>query len=370
MEQASPQVRAEWSTRQGLGACSSPVDAARRGWTYQTGGSGAYLALRARVPGLRRADVDDAVARGDLVILTGIRGCTFLVAAEQDAVTRAAWRARVDESVRQLEPLGLDLRQFRALCDEIEVLATEPVEPHAIRARATEIQPIDAPRFGLRNTLPLAIRALEGEGRLTRLPARGRLDDERYAWRRTAASPAEDAEADLVRRYVASTAPVATNQVAAWLDATAKEARTRLRAADVRETGDGWRTDNVTPVDDNRIHFLPLRDPFVDLRTRALVADDVAGTVVDGWGKAPKAIGDQPTVHHHTIVWRGAIVGLWEWADGRVITGFLGERPAGWEQEAAALEQWIGDELGDVFVYAQDGPTQRQKRIAAVRSLP
>jgi len=366
MEQASPQVRAEWSARHGLGACTSVVDAARRGWTYQTGGSGAYLALRARVPGLRRSDVDEAVARGELVILTGTRGCTFLVTPEQDAVTRAAWRKRVEESVRQLGPLGLDARRFRTLCDEIETLATDPVEPHTIRAQVSRIQEIDAPRFGLKDTLPLALRVLEGEGRLTRGPARGRLDDERYVWRRT--SQAAETS-DLVRPYVASTAPVSTNQVAAWLDLTAREARTRLRAADVSETGDGWRTDEVPPVNDERVHFLPLRDPFVDLRTRSLVEDDAAATLVDGWGKAPKAIGDQPTVHHHTIVWRGAIVGLWEWADGRVITGFFGEPPPGWEEEAAALQRWIGDELGDVFVYAQDGPKQRAKRVAAVRSL-
>jgi hypothetical protein len=369
VEQSSSDIRAEWVARQGLGTCGSVVDAARRAWTYQTGGSGAYLALRARVPGLRRADVDAAVASGELVILTGVRGCTFLVAAEHDPVTRAAWRERVEDSVRQLQPLGLDVRRFRRLCDELEELATEPTEPHTMRARVTSLQEIDAPRFGLKHTLPLAVRVLEGEGRLTRLPTKGRLDDERYAWRRTTPRPGDDSEPARVRGYVATTAPVSTTQVAAWLDTTAKGGRERLRAAGVRETGDGWRVDEVTPADDDRVSFLPLRDPFVDLRTRALVADDVADTVVDGWGKAPKAIGDQPTVHHHTIVWRGAIVGLWEWADGGVITGFFGEPPPAWKAEADALEAWIREELGDVFVYAQDGPKQREKRVAAVRSL-
>ena len=347
------------------------IDAARRGWIYQTGGSGAYLALRARAPELRRIDVDDAVAQDELLILTGVRGCTFLVPRAEGPIARVAWKARVEDAVEKLGPFGLDVPQLRTLCDEIEDIASEPVDPAAIRKRARSIQEVDAPRFGLKNTLPLAIRVLEAEGRLTRLPARGRLDDERYRWRVSTPTTidADDAARELVRSFVAATAPTATAHMAAWLDVGAKAAAQRLADCGARETADGWRVDDVNGGTDDRVHFLPLRDPLIDLRTPSLVPEGSEDTVVDGWGTKPTTIGRQPTVHHHTIVWRNAIVGLWEWADDRLVAGFFGPPPPHWKDEAAAVERWIRDELGDVFVYAQDGAAQRRRRTVVVREL-
>ena len=91
---------------------------------------------------------------------------------------------------------------------------------------------------------------------------------------------------------------------------------------------------------------------------------------VHGWSRGATPIGRQPTVHHHTIVWRNAVVGLWEWADGRIVCGFFGQRPPDWKQAATEVETWIREDLGDVFVYAQDGQKQRAARVAVVRALP
>src|SRR5256885_7675998 len=76
------QARAGWWSKQSLG------DGARgsvtqvitdSGWLRTLGGADVYLAARARRPGMKRADLDAAVARGELRVAPAARGCIYLV---------------------------------------------------------------------------------------------------------------------------------------------------------------------------------------------------------------------------------------------------------------------------------------------------
>jgi hypothetical protein len=324
--------------------------------------------------------VDAAVASGELQVLTGVRGCTFLVAAEQGDLARHAWAERVGTMRTQLLRMGLDVAKLERLCDEVVAATDVGLEPAGIRARVGSIQPLDARRLGLTSTLPFALRVLEAEGRLTRLPATGRLDDERYIWRRASAPgrglgdepAAADAAVERVRLYLDGTAPTARSQVGAWLDVSAAASGRLLVAAGAGETPEGWRRDGPPRAlddDDEDVYFLPFRDTLVDLRSPAWVPTELHGTLVDGWGRAAAQLGAQPTLHHHVVIWRGQVAGIWDWDGGRIVAGFFGGEPPGFARAAEELEAWIAEELGDVFVYAQDGPTQRRKRVDAVRGL-
>src|SRR5438105_3614284 len=75
-------ARAVWLDRQGLltpvrGPLHEVVGAT--GWVRTLGGVEAYLALRARVPGLSRKAVDEAVAKGALRVVPAARGCMYLL---------------------------------------------------------------------------------------------------------------------------------------------------------------------------------------------------------------------------------------------------------------------------------------------------
>ena len=78
-------ARAAWSAHAGLESPSAtPADAARAaGWARTLGGIDAYVALKARAPGLGRADFDAALAAGDVRISPAVRGCIYLVPGDQ-----------------------------------------------------------------------------------------------------------------------------------------------------------------------------------------------------------------------------------------------------------------------------------------------
>src|SRR5262249_43261233 len=52
----------------------------RTGFVRTLGGIDAYLALRARVPSVRRADIDALVASGEARVVPAARGCMYVVA--------------------------------------------------------------------------------------------------------------------------------------------------------------------------------------------------------------------------------------------------------------------------------------------------
>src|SRR5919106_4431031 len=49
------------------------------GFVRTLGGVDVYLAVRARVPGMRRADLDGTVAAGEAQVVPAVRGCMYLV---------------------------------------------------------------------------------------------------------------------------------------------------------------------------------------------------------------------------------------------------------------------------------------------------
>src|SRR5262245_23148738 len=100
-------ARAHWHARQGL---ATPVKGkveevgAATGWPRTLGGSDVYLAVRARVPGLKRRVLDDAVQASRLQVIPAVRGCIYLVPrAEVPLLLRVAEEQYRPRSERELQ---------------------------------------------------------------------------------------------------------------------------------------------------------------------------------------------------------------------------------------------------------------------------
>lgn len=357
-------------TRQGLSRSrpADPVSATRQGgWLYQTGGGCAYLSLRARVPGLRRADVDAAVADGRLAITGSVRGCTMLVPAEDLPLARSAGNAMLQAMISALQQRGgLDAEALRKLADRITEALDEPgLSPEALRARVPAAQPLgeSGRKLGYATTLPLALRCLELEGRARRVPASGRLDDERYLWRPDRPSTTPEPDLALARAFQRWFGPATRPDLAAWAGWPQQKAARVLARAGEADPVDAEPTEE--PI------FLPFRDNALSLgiSLESWVRPEHVDVPVLGWSGEPAPLGAQSSLHHHAVLWRGALAGIWEFDGQDVVCGWFGEVPPGADEEALRLGAWIREELGLLRIYAQDGARQRAARLAAVRAL-
>ncbi|HEX7840999.1 MAG TPA: crosslink repair DNA glycosylase YcaQ family protein, partial [Kofleriaceae bacterium] len=187
------QARALWWQKQALAGTSKRPLAAligESGWLRTLGGVDAYIAARARRPGMKRAELDAAIAAGELRVHPAVRGCIYLVpaAAVPDLLALGAetWRSQTE---KDLARIGKTLKVVEALAPGVLAALTEPMTTDAIRkACKGEIGSFgDAgKKVGLSSPLPLALRLLEFAGKIERTLDGGRLDTERYLWRKTA----------------------------------------------------------------------------------------------------------------------------------------------------------------------------------------
>ena len=104
-------VRAHWHRKQGLdepiqGSVEEVV--AATGWLRTLGGVDAYLAMRARVPGMKRRQLDEAVEQSRLQVIPAVRGCIYLVPRpEVPLVLRIAEEQHRKRADREHEKAGI-----------------------------------------------------------------------------------------------------------------------------------------------------------------------------------------------------------------------------------------------------------------------
>src|SRR5689334_16266825 len=96
--------RDEWLARQFPGERLSIGEiVSRTGWMHSAGGTGPYLSLKARKPGLTRQQVDDAVYRRfEVVEVPAVRDSMMLVPREDIGLALAAARRSFAERIRKL----------------------------------------------------------------------------------------------------------------------------------------------------------------------------------------------------------------------------------------------------------------------------
>src|SRR5258705_5740537 len=186
------QVRAAWWQKQALhgsakGAVATVLGTS--GWLRTLGGIDVYLAARGRRPGMKRSELDAAITDGSLRVMPAARGCMYVVPAGVVADLRALnaeeWRKTTE---KDLGKIGRTIADVEALAKPVLAALTAPLTTDALRkalpAGAIPSFGDAGKKVGLSSPLPLVLRLLELDGRIERTLEDGKLDTDRYLWRK------------------------------------------------------------------------------------------------------------------------------------------------------------------------------------------
>ncbi|HEX2687914.1 MAG TPA: crosslink repair DNA glycosylase YcaQ family protein [Kofleriaceae bacterium] len=393
------QARALWWQNQALaGTTKGPLAAllGESGWLRTLGGTDVYIAARARRPGMKRAELDAAVTAGELRVHPAVRGCIYLVpsSAVPDllALNALAWRTQTE---KDLAKIGKTIAVVERLAPAVLATLSEPMTPDAIRKAFRG----DIPSFGdagkkvgLSSPLPLALRLLEFAGQIERSLEGGKLDSDRYLWRKTAGklgTAAEDHDqrvANVVDAFLGSAGPATLAQLSAWSGRAQRELKTaigKLDAACVNVEGLGeayLRPADLTakPPAPRGVALVAFEDNYlVNHGLGAVTSPKHHAIEADIWGsgKGPEALGTANHVLSRTILIDGLIAGFWE-VDPRTAGAVWHTFDPAPKALARALDElthdtatFLIDELGHAKVFTLDTMDDVQARADRIVQL-
>ena len=383
-------LRAWWWHRQGLDGGLHSADPAqtlrRSGWARSVGGANPYLSLFARA-GTSREAADAAAVALDICELPSARGCTYVLPREHFALGLHVGKGAPEGDLRTLEKLGVARKEIDALC--VAVLgvldAGKPLDPAQIKdAVGDAVRNLgeEGRKRGQSTTLPAALGLLQAAGEIRRVPANGRLDQQRYSYvrwtpPRTDLSDAE-ARTELARLYLDWTSPASLAHFR-WFSgfsaATAKAAVADLELVDLGEgllapaeiakSYDGYATPRKPSY-----ALVASIDALILLRrdVAAMIDEADAARTLPGERQRIGGIADLPD---HAIVDRGRLVGLWQYdvEAGEIAWWLFRGKPDSALREAIERTQaFVQKDLGDARSFSLDSPKSRAPRLAALRS--
>jgi hypothetical protein len=375
------------------------------GWMHTAGSAGPYLSLRARISGMSREEMDRAIFADECAVETvTLRGCTMLLPRE-DVGLALYFGAQLFEqhlaklsrvcaiSERTLEQnCDAVLRAIEQGCDSAEALRKN-LPPGMTRSFGEA-----AWALGESSWLSLALRRLQWLGLVERRSAEKRLDSRRYALRlapwQTAkgfTAPHEETAVlrELARRFFSCAAPATATEFAQWIGTTRREADEIVSAAGLTDVtvhdwapqalafGEGLKARQPRDAGSDNFLFLPFRDNYLYLRRGigAFVRPEERNSMVLDWNKRMAPVGAVESLHHHAVIWRGLLIGIWDYdpKSERVVWGTFRKLPAAQRRRVAAEAEGMGmfirEELGDLTFYAADNLGNREARLAAIRTL-
>lgn len=397
------QARIAWAAAQGLGA-EARISSVPGGWIRAIGGVDPYLALQARVPSARRADMDASLAAGQIHIVPGVRGCIWLVPRDDVAlalkVSSAQARRRQD---REMEKLGVTRDEQQQIADAVRAaLEGGPLSTDALRAALPDGMPRSlgaaGKKLGHTTPLPATLRSLEWDGLVRRQPEGGRLDTNRYVWTLSMGAspltwgdapddPAGQAQA-LAERFWAWAGVASLDEFVGWAKVGKRVAKAAAGALGLLPIEiDGLGEALVRPQDDHLltapaddgVHLLTAQDNLLALRGAPGVLADPAhhGRKVLGiGGRKGITLANATWMNQRPLIHRGEWIGFWEWdPDAReiVVAGFAPPTEdviAACRATCDRLRPLIADDLdGRARANAIDGPKNQRARVDAVRAL-
>jgi hypothetical protein len=386
-------LRAWWFHEQGLDASltgARPAEVlARAGWARSVGGVGPYLTLFARA-GISREDADAAVAAQEIAELPSARGCTYVLPAEDFALGLTVGGGN-NGDLRTAEKLGAAPGEIDALGESVvAALADGPLDPDGLRAALGDrVRDFGAEgrKRGMVTALPVALGALQAAGAIRRVPANGRLDQQRYRYALWSPSPLAnapsrtDAFAALARRFFAWAGPARVEEFRVFSGLGVKAANDAVAQLGLQPVapGDGrlllphqreaWEAFGVPA--EPRYALVSSLDAIVALQRdpRALLDPaDAAREVFEEHGL--RAVGDLRDLPSHAILDRGRLIGLWDYdveTQSIAWTAFV-PTDAALRAAVARTEAYVRDQLGDARSFSLDSPKSRAPRVAALRA--
>jgi Winged helix DNA-binding domain len=412
------QARALWWQKQAIGDATREGSVAavlgETGWLRTLGGSDVYIAARARRPGLARGELDAAVDAGELRVVPAARGCIYLVPAgvvgDLMALNAEGWRKATE---RDLAKAGSSMKVVEELAGAVLGALERPLATEAIRkalpAGAIPSFGEAGKKAGLSSPLPLALRLLELGGRVERTLEGGRLDSDRYLWRRAAGALAAGAPPagapgkgkgkagaerssehpidTLAGAFLGFAGPATMAQLASWSGRAQREllpSLERLGAVPVtvEGLGDAW----VLPGDLEAVRGAPppsglallaFEDNYLAPHGLGVVSDPRHHEIqVNLWGSSkPEAIGAARHVLSRTIVVDGLIAGFWEVDPRSEGAAWMTFDPAPKaierriEEETLVAARFLLRELGHARVFTLDTMDLVQERADRIAKL-
>ncbi|MEV0649403.1 crosslink repair DNA glycosylase YcaQ family protein [Phytomonospora sp. NPDC050363] len=383
-------LRAWWAHRQGLlpptptPSPSPPANTlAATGWARSVGGANPYVTLFARSR-TSRAAADDAAAALDIHELPSARGCTYVLPAADYALGLTLARPGAQAAVKVLTRLGVPDGEVDRLAAQVRTVldeASTPLLPAELRERlgdAVRNLGDEGRKKGASTTLPATLGVLQAAGEIRRVPAGGRLDQQRFAYTRwDATGTVADAGPELARRYFAWTGGASLAQFR-WFSGfgarDAKAAVADLELVEVAGTDLLMRREDATAFAD----FEPPAEPSYALvcwidglillrRDLASMLDaaDARRSVV---GHTLGGLSDLAT---QAIVDRGRLVGLWEYdpGAGEIVWASFVRPDDALRAAVAETQDYVRDQLGDLRGSSMDTAKVRKPRIEAIKAL-
>ncbi|MET3707130.1 hypothetical protein ABIB17_001759 [Arthrobacter sp. UYEF6] len=387
----TPELLRAWAWhKQGLDGTLLGADAAdvysRAGWARSVGGANPYLTLFARA-GTSRAQADADVLALKIHELPTARGCTYVLGRDDFAWGLQIGRDAAVAPFRVLARMGVERGEITLLEEEILHALAEsgsPLDPKQLKdLLGASVRNLgeEGKKKGAATTLPTALGLLQADGRIRRVPANGRLDQQRYTytlWGLARTAMDDDAARSLLlQRYLGWTGGATVKQSQWFTGFTLAHTKAALAATGAVEipTAKGevlW----VLPDDvgrlasfeapaEEQIQLLAGTDSVVLLRRNSgdLFAEQDKGKQVLGSTLALQA--DLPD---HPIFDRGRIIGLWQYDPGesRIAHWLFGGATPAVSRRIGEVEAWIREELGDFRSFSLDSPASRQDRIDAL----
>jgi hypothetical protein len=388
-------IRAWWSHRQGLDGSlkgASPGEVLdRSGWARSVGGAGPYLTLFAR-SGASRESTDAAVARLDIHELPSARGCTYVVPQRDFALALKVGQEFGNAQMKVAAKLGVTEQEIDALCQAVvAALGDGAMDPEQIREAtggASRSLGEEGKRKGITTTLPVALGKLQAIGEIRRVPANGRLDQQRYQYARWRPNPlagdartVEEAYVELARRFFRWIGPATLGEFQWFSGLGVKSSKAAVDPLNLVAMEAG--TDRLM-FDDDREDLMSYRVPsephyalVSSLDAISAHRRDVQG-LLDAYDRAhPLFSGANPAagaalsdLAYHAILDRGRLVGFWEYdVDSQSIVWVTFAKESEAVRTAVAqTERYVRDELGDARSFSLDSPKSRKPRLDALRA--
>ncbi|MEA2562110.1 MAG: hypothetical protein QOH06_3614 [Acidobacteriota bacterium] len=373
------------------------------GFVRTLGGSDIYLALRARIPGMRREDLEAVVEAHEAQIVPAVRGCMYLVPRRDVPLAlRMADVVSRSRHERDQEKAGIRSGEVEEVGKAVLETLRErgPLTTDALRKAlpAGTVRSLGevGKKVGISSPLPGALRMLEFDGHVERT-LEGRLDSERYRWRAAARSPLEgvqvpedpiDLFAGMARIFFQAAGLGTIKDFAGWAGISQRDAKAAIEKIGVLPViveGDG---EVHYLIEERRLEesadavsavaFLPFEDNLIHLHGGpARVVDEAHHAMtVPIWGSSKTTtIGEARHMSLRSVVAEGKVSGFWEFdPDARevVYRGFDGLSAATRKKlDAAAqdLSHFLAEDLGHGRSFTLDTDEELRKRSVQVRGM-
>jgi len=376
------------------------------GFVRTLGGVDVYLAVRARVPGMRRADLDAVVAAGEAQIIPAVRGCMYLVPRRDVPLSlRVAEMLTRTRDEREHAKVGIRPGELEEIGDAVLQTLGErgPLTTDALRKALPEgtVRSLGevGKKVGVSSPLPAAVRRLEFSGRVARAVESQRLDSERYLWRITERNPFDgvtlssdpiDLYAGLARIFFHSAGLGTQKDFAGWAGIPQRDAKAAMERADLVPVAVDHLPEMHYLLHERRalldsswgasqpVALLSFEDNLLALHGGPALLVDKAhhATPVPEWATGKTVLlGEAKHMSMRSVMAEGKIAGFWEYdPDTRAVVtaGFAGLSKvthARLDAMAEDVAHFLTEDLGHGRSFSLDTDDDLRARSAQVRAV-